>query len=100
MRRRAPLHLEPDGTWSVDLPTFRMVPGSFQPVTAGLIDADGPLSGADSAQVQALNPTVEIELPDHTPLNPGGQIAAGRMRNIYREHARFGHSSWVPPRLS
>lgn len=48
----------------VDLPTYQMVDGSWAPVTANLLTARGVIPGADPAAVLALNPTVEVDVPE------------------------------------
>lgn len=97
MLKRIPLILDGNGRWRVDMPTYRMVTGSFQPVTANIIGADGVLAGADTAQAQALNPSVDVELPADTPLNPNGTFDADKLRAMYAKHPRYGQDTWIPP---
>lgn len=51
-------------SWRAPLHTYAMVPGSFQPVTALLMHADGVFPTAAPSAVLALNPSVLVEVPD------------------------------------
>lgn len=90
--------------WYVDLPTYGMVNNTFAPVTPGLIDASGIRTfddagkPVDPARVLALNPTVDVKLPDNWPLDSSGQINAKAFRAMYAG-SRFGDDSYVPPVL-
>ena len=83
--------------WRVNLPTFSMLPGSFLPVTDGLIDADGPLASADPKAVLAVNCSVLVEIPDDTPVDQAGDFDAGGIRDMYAGHPRFGVDDYTPP---
>ncbi len=100
MLKRSSITQLPNGAWGVDLPTYTMVPGSWRPVTPKLIHADGIFPNAEPAAVLAKHPTVEIEIPDNTPLDDDGQIHADKIRKMYAEHPRFGSRKWTPPKLT
>lgn len=79
------------------MPTYRMVAGTYGPVTPGKISDNGVLPGATEAEIAALQPYVTVELPDDTPLDLMGHIDAAAMRRRYSAHSRFGSDSWAPP---
>ncbi len=100
MRKRAPITTLINGAWGVDLPSYTMIPGSWRPVTPKLIYDDGIYPNAEPAAVLAQHPTVEIEIPDNTPLDDDGQIDADKIRKMYAEHPRFSSRKWTPPKLT
>ncbi len=100
MRKSAPITQLPDGTWGVDLPTYHMIRGTWKPVTPKLIHADGIYPNAEPAAVLAKHPTVEIEIPDDTPLDDDGNIHHEKLRKRYAGHPRFGSHKWTPPKLT
>jgi len=99
MRKRLPLSHDADRSWHVDLPTYSMIPGTCLPITLGLIDKNGILALADTAAALALNPSVECDIPDDTPMTDPATIDAAKMRERYREHPRFKRPDWTPPKI-
>ncbi len=100
MRKRAPAtYNAKTDTWHVDLPTYSIIPGTWQPITPDLIGDNGVHPTASPAKVLAKHPTVEVEIPDEWPLTADGQIDAERLRIMYRGHPRFGSDDFTPPKL-
>ena len=97
MRKRMMLYFDAARGWHVDLPTYQMVNDTFDPVTAGLIHANGVFPGAPVAEVLALGPSVEVELPDDTPTTKAGKIDTAALRKMYADHPRFGDASYRAP---
>lgn len=97
MRRRLRLSYSTARGFYVDMPTYAMVPGTFLPVVAGVIDKDGPASGGDPTAIMGHNPSVEVILPDDVLLTVGGMIDAASIRHRYSSHHRFGLAAWNPP---
>lgn len=98
MRKRLALSHDATRGWHVDLPSYAMVPGTMQPVTAGLVFADGIYPSADTAKVMALIPSVEVECPAGYAETPGGPLNAALIRAMYKGHPIFGTPGWVPPK--
>jgi hypothetical protein len=100
MRKRAPLHYDKTtGAWTVDLPTFAMIPGTFLPIIKDKIDANGILLAFTEEDQARYHPTVEVEIPDHWPKNDTGELDHKKLRAMYTEHPRFGSKGWTPPKL-
>lgn len=97
MRKRMVLaHNERLG-WHVDMPTYSMVAGAFSPVVPGVIHANG-IDHPNPAQViRDHAPSVEVELPDDTPMDLLGNVDAQVLRHRYRDHPHFGADTWQPP---
>ena len=113
MRKRVPLWWSAARGYHVDLPSYDTVDGTFEPITPGVIDANGVLlevyndsAGTahsrpyDPAKVLALAPSVELELPDEWFDEKGEFIGTAALREMYIEHMRFGDEFYVPPVLS
>lgn len=101
MRKRTPLIFDAVlQTWHVDLPTYSIVAGSVLPIIPLKSDGNGVLNGVlpNDAALNAL--TCQVDIPDDTPLLPGGQIDAAAMQKRYKDHPRFGNPTWIPPVLS
>lgn len=91
------LSVHSSGAWRVDMPTYRMMPGTFGPAVAGIIDRDGILQGVPPDEAMKHAPYVTVELPDDTPLDLLGHVDAAAMRQRYGKHTHFGADSWAPP---
>ena len=91
--------------YHVALPTASMLPGTFQPVTPGLLGADGPEPAtfpdgkprATPDAVMALSPTVEVLMParDANPMTGKPSAAAIRLR--YEDHPVFAREDYAAP---
>lgn len=102
MRKTAALFFDPAagvaGTWRVELPSYEMIAGTFAPIKAGLIHADGIEPGADPADVLALGPTVDVELPDYTPTDKKtGQLDLAALREMYPSDADVNAKDFASP---
>jgi hypothetical protein len=86
MRKRLPITYTAQRGWHVALPTYQMIPGTFQPITKGLIDKDGVLAAADTTKVLTLTPTVEVDFPDEYMHDDLDGIDPGKIRNMYKDH--------------
>lgn len=89
--------------WGVDLPTFTVVSRTFRPVTPALMDVDGPFAldpvtraPIAVATIQALGPTVEVDVPDEDMDPVTGRPSAARIRARYAAHPRYGRANFVP----
>lgn len=87
MRKRVKLKYDAVRGYYVDLPTKRIIDGSFQPVTANLLHADGAYPNAAPAAVLALNPTVEVYLPDDDCRCDGAGVPVDI--DVKKIHARY-----------
>lgn len=96
MRKTLAVSFDEARGFHVDMPTYVMIPGTFAPVTDGLIGPDGPISGAKVADVLALGPSVEVDLPDDTPIKAGKIDAAG-LRKMYADTPRFAGAAYRVP---
>lgn len=83
--------------WHIDLPTYVLVPGSFLPLIAGLIHADGVDPSADPQDPQLASLSAECEHPDNYAAGAGSEIDARLIGKIYRGHPRFGSPRWTAP---
>lgn len=95
MRKRAALSFD-GSAWRVELPSCRVVDGSYAPVTAGLISRNGPLPGVKPIDVLALSPTVEVELDDAL-FDERGGLKLAELRDMYPERCV---DKWAPPALT
>jgi|SRR6266849_3452151 len=87
--------LSHDGSaWLVELPHYQMVPDSFKPVTDKLIHKNGVFPDADTAKVLALNPTVEVMVPDRMTDNDGA-LHSKKIRKLYEGQDRWDHDKVV-----
>jgi len=77
-----------------------MIPDTWRPITPKLIHANGIFPNAEPAAVLAKHPTVDLEIPDNTPLDDTGQIDQEKIRKMYAEHPRYGKRNWQPPKLT
>ncbi len=71
-------------SWKVNLPEYSMIPGSWQPVTPTLIDANGPLYNSDPTMVAGLNPTCEVDVPDRICDPDTDELSKDRIRELYK----------------
>ena len=94
MRKRFLLSYLKVRGWFVDLPEYSMVNDSFEPVTPGLITADGVAVGADPDQVLALGASVLCDVPDSFPVSADGALDLRKLAVRYRSHERFGSLEW------
>jgi hypothetical protein len=85
MRKRVKLQYSATRGWHVDLPSYRMIDGTFEPVTANLMHANGVLPGARVAAVLALGPTVEVEVPAADCRSGDGAVEI----DLQKIHARY-----------
>src|SRR5438445_9295228 len=99
MFTRVAITKRPYATWGVDLPTYDMVAGSWLPLVESKIDKDGVLAGVLDAEALSLEPTVLVEIPDDWKITVDGQLDAEQLREMYREHPRFGAKDFMPPRV-
>lgn len=97
MLKRFAVSWDAERGFHIELPSYRMVTGTWAPVTNGLIHADGVVPGAKVAAVMALNPSVEVELPGDTPTTKAGELDAVAMRVMYADHPKYGHRNFAPP---
>jgi hypothetical protein len=77
--------------WFVNHPHYLMVPGSWEPVTKGLIHKDGVYPDADPATVEALKPTVEVDIPCRTADHETGLPDKGKIRALYKGQPDWDH---------
>jgi hypothetical protein len=81
-----------DGTrWKVDLPHYEVVPGTWEPVTESLVHENGPLPDADIDEVKALEPTVQVDVPDRIMDPVTGRPSKERIRELYRGQPDWDH---------
>ncbi len=99
MRKSVRLTRLQDGTWGVDLPNYNMIAGTHRPIVPKLIHADGLDPKFTDHDLARLAPMVEVEIPDNWPFTAEGQIDAEALREMYRDHPRFGAKDFIPPRL-
>lgn len=98
MRKRVRLHFTQDRGWHVDLPTFRIIDGSFLPVTKDIITSDGIPPKANPNDVAGLLPTVEVDIPDEYIADDGSGIDFAKIRAIHKGHPRWDDDA-KPPRI-
>jgi hypothetical protein len=97
MRRRVNITRTTTGIYTVDLPTFAMIPGTWRPVLPGKTTADGVLPTTDPAD-PALNAlTVEVECPEDYADPETRKIDAARVREIYKGNPKWDRPGWTPP---
>jgi len=97
LKKRLPLAHSTLTGYYVDVPSYRMLPDTWLPITPGLIYKDGAFAGAAPAAVLALSPSVVCELPAETPLDDLGKIDQRPLQKMYATHPRFGKPDYVPP---
>lgn len=90
MRKRFLLSFSKLHGWHVQIPSYSMVPGSFEPVTSGLVSVDGIESGAQPADVLALGASVLCEIPDDWAVDSSGDLDVVALRRLYRNHFFYG----------
>lgn len=88
MRKMVKLKHDVARGFYVDLPCCRMVEGSFRPLVAGKIQADDVLPAtvatpAQLAALLALNPTVEVDIPDEDCDCQAGTVDPNKIRERY-----------------
>lgn len=93
-------HLDNNETvgWHVDLPTYRMVAGSFLPLVTDVIGPHGIAHGNANDILSKHTPSVMVELPEDTPVLATGDLDVDGLRRRYRGHGRYGQTSWMPPK--
>lgn len=84
MRKRVKVTYDATRGFHVDLPSYAMVPGTFEPVTPDLVAADGVLATAKVADALALGLTVEVDVPDEDCDCEKGAIDPKKIRARYR----------------
>lgn len=75
--------------WSVDLPTYQMVNGSFLPIIEGLIDEEGVLTEADPHDRRLKGLTCLVDVPDAYANGDGTAVDMDKLREIHRGHKRW-----------
>lgn len=100
MLRRAALSFHPIRGFYVDLPTYVMVPASWQPVTPGVMHADGVIPGVLGPAAMMIMPTVQVQLPDDFPGTADPATIIAHIRHKYRGHPHFDTDAWTPPNLT
>lgn len=83
VRVRLPVAAWPNA-FGAAAPTFTMVPGSFLPVTPGVLGADGPPPGVLIAALAGVNPTVLVDVPDEDCTN--GALDPAKVKARYPNH--------------
>lgn len=78
-----PLILGPNGV-QVAAPTYVMVAGSFKPLTAGVIHADGVHNGVPLGHPALAGATVDVDVPDEDCTN--GQLDPKKLKDNYPNH--------------
>lgn len=100
MRIRVKMKRNADGIWSVDLPTYSMVPGSFRPVIADLTTEDGVLAAADPADPRLRRASIEVDCPDEYFDEQTGQLDPQNLRRIHKGHPRWNKANTEPPDIT
>jgi len=75
--------------YSVDLPEYRMVPGSWEPLIPAVIHADGvyPAITTDDPRLNALS--CEVEVPDRIVDPNTGRPDMAKIRGRYRNDPKW-----------
>jgi hypothetical protein len=73
------------------LPHYSEVSGSWEPVTEGLIEPTGIPLTADPVEVLALEPTVEVEVPERLLDPETGRPSKERIRQLYAGQPLWDH---------
>lgn len=100
MLKTVPISYSPTRGYYVNLPTYNMVQGTWEPVTPNLLHANGAYPKADPMQVLALNPTCIVEIPDYIPMDESGNIDPVPFAEVYKNHPYFGTTHYTPPALT
>jgi hypothetical protein len=99
MRKRVQLAHDDARGWHANLPHYSMVAGTFQPIVAGLIHADGVAPDAKPADAIKHKVSCVVDIPHTVDLDPKGEIDAAKMRRRYPRDSMYGDIAYVPPRL-
>jgi len=81
-------------SWHVHLPTYMMVPESWQPIIAGRVDNDGVLAKMPDGKPVVLTPaekaqlTCEVLVPDGE-CDDKGQLDKAKIRQKYKGQPRW-----------
>lgn len=81
------------GGFQAAAPSFQEVPGSYQGIAAGKVDAHGVLAGVPIGDPALANATVLVDVPDEDVTN--GQLDNAKIKARYPDHwmvraGRFG----------
>jgi hypothetical protein len=77
--------------WIVNLPHYIMVPGTWEPVAKRLIHPNGVDPAASLDKVLALEPTVEVLVPERLVDPATGKASKQRVRDVYRGQPLWDH---------
>jgi len=74
--------------WHVHLPAYAMVAGSFQPIIAGKVHADGVFPNAVLTPAEEAQLTVEVEVPADE-CTAEGKLDKAKIRAKYRGQPKW-----------
>jgi hypothetical protein len=97
MRKRVRLTRDPNDVYTVDLPSYAMIPGTWRPVIPNKTTPDGvlPTTNPSDPVLNAL--TVEVECPDDYANPTTGRIDRDRVRTKYKGNPKWDRPDWTPP---
>jgi hypothetical protein len=98
VRKRLPVSWDRARGFHVALPTYMMIPGTWQPVTPGLVHENGAEPSAKPADVIALDVSVLCDFPDADAHPLTGQPSDLVIMTRYENHSVFGGGEYVAPK--
>lgn len=84
MRKRVRVIWTEQLGWCVDLPTYSMVPDTFEPTQKGIVDANGIHHKIKPDDDRVKDVTVEVEVPDEYCHPETGELHAPAIKRMYR----------------
>lgn len=99
MRKRFYLQHDEIRGFYVDLPTYKVVNGTHDPIVKGKVHKDGVDPSMSVADALRLKPSVLVDLPDSIELDTKGEIDATKLRRRYPSHCQHGDKTYKPPKV-
>lgn len=85
-----------DGAWTVDLPQYSMLPGSFLPLIPSVVHANGVYPDVYPNDPRLSELTCEVVVPDRLCNPTSGRVDVAAIHKLYRGQPRFGDTDWTP----